>query len=186
MLCCLHLSGSGFPPCLVFHDPRRFLDELSPLLRFRLNEICDPLLLYYRIGSCADTYVHEKFLHIEEAAGDLVYVIFRLAFAKYLSGDGNLLIAGIFLRYFMAIALQCYGYLSHADCGCVVASVEDDILHLFPAEHRDTLLTHNPSYGVHDIAFSAPVRPNDGVNVAREIDGGFIPEGFESEYFQFF
>jgi len=44
----------------------------------------------------------------------------------------------------------------------------------------------DPSYGIHDIALPAAVRTHNGVNVAGEIDGGFIPEGFESEYFQFF
>ena len=72
-------------------------------------------------------------------------------------------------------------HLGHAHRLRLFAAVEDDVIHLFPAQQRHPLFAHDPADGVYDVALSAPVGPHDAADARREIDDGSVPEGLESD-----
>jgi hypothetical protein len=48
------------------------------------------------------------------------------------------------------------------------------------------LLAHDPSEGVHHIAFAAPVRADHSGYAGGKVQAGFFVKGFESGYFELF
>jgi hypothetical protein len=75
-------------------------------------------------------------------------------------------------------------HLRHAQRLARFGAVEDHILHLLAPQSRlRALLAEHPEDGIHNVAFSGPVRPDDGGDTGGETDFGF-GEGFEPGQFQ--
>ena len=116
-----------------------------------------------------------------DAAGNLVGVVFALARPEELARDADF---GIVDGKLAVGIIERQRDLGHTQGRPDVASAEDDIFHVLPAEHTHLLLAHHPPNGVGDIAFAAPVGSDDGRNTRLQFEGGLSGKRFETKQFK--
>ncbi|OPY04125.1 MAG: hypothetical protein A4E67_02520 [Syntrophaceae bacterium PtaB.Bin038] len=160
----LHLPDGGLLTALVLRDPRGFLDVLAPLLGLGLHEVGDAALLHERVRPGADARVHEKLLHVEQAAPYLVDEILALLVAEDPPRDHHLRAVRVGRGEGIPAGFHDEGHLGQAHGLGLLAAVEDDVVHLLAAQHGHPLLPHDPADGVDDVALAAAVGPHDAAD----------------------
>ena len=182
----LHLPNGGLLPALVLGDAGRLLDELSSIFRFCLDKRGDTALFYEGVGPSADPRSHEKFTDVQQTAGDFIDRVFALPVAEEAAGDHHLTVIRVIAGEFLLVRRENHGDLGHPDgCG-LVGTVEDHVVHLFPAEGLDPLFPHDPADRICDVALAAAVRADNAADSGRKIDDDLFPKRFETGDFQFF
>jgi hypothetical protein len=79
---------------------------------------------------------------------------------------------------------QGHGDGRHAEGLAVASAGEDDILHPCAAQQLSRLFTQDPTDGIAEVAFSAPVRADHGSDTsAAEFHFSAVVEGFETVNF---
>ncbi len=166
---------------LVFGDAGGLLEHDPALLGLRRKDLVDLALRHDRVTGATHAGVHEKFLDVLQAAGLAVEIIF----AESVAGDAahDLDLVEIAAELFLTIGQQ------QRDLGKLrrlagVDALEDDILHLAPAEGLRALLAQHPADGVRDVALAATVGADDGRHTGLETEGCVVGEAFKAVEFE--
>ena len=114
------------------------------------------------IALAAHAGIHEQLVHIAQAHGLLVDIVFRFAAAVVPARDGDL-----GLLHAGEDVLGVVEHERHLRKAHLVArfrAAENDILHLLAAQRAGILLAHDPANGVRNIRFAASVRPEHRID----------------------
>ena len=140
-------------------DTAGLLEDLTSVLRAGTQHLVDTPLFHQGVGGGPDTGVHEQPGDVLQAAGGLVQEVLAFARAEDAAGDGDFIVVGA--EGFLAIG-EGDADFRHPEGLAGVGAVEDDIFHFAAAQGLGAGLAEYPSDGIGDIAFSAPVRSDDG------------------------
>ena len=166
------------PPALaVLAEPRRLLDQQSPLTRLRGHDRVHAPLRDDRMRLLAEPGVGEHVDHIAQAAARAVEAVAALAVAVEVAHDRDLAerqIDGAVGVVEHDLNLGCAARLHAA------AAAEDHILHRLPAHRQRRLLAHRPQHGVGDVRLARPVRADDDADARPEVQAGAIGERLEA------
>jgi hypothetical protein len=182
----LHSAHRRFLAALVLGDARRFFDKLSALLRFRLHERRDAVLLHKRIRPGADAGPHEKLPNVEQAAGNAVYGVFAFAVPEYFTGNHNLIAFRVDAGEAASVRRKRHGDFGHSDRRRPLGAIEDNVLHFLAAQGFDALFAHHPTNGVNNIALPATVGTDDAGNAVGEIQHRLLTESLKASNFKSF
>ncbi len=171
---------------LVSGRTGRLFDEPSAFFRSGFGDGADVSLLNESIGSSAHTASHEDIVNVFQPARLLVDQIGTLAGSVNAAGQHDFRKIAERFRRRSIVVDECqrdFGHVHHRDAG---GAGKDDIFHGLAAKLPDTLLSHDPSEGVHHIALAAPVRADHSGYAGGKVQAGFFVKGFESGYFELF
>ena len=163
----------------VATDPRRLLEDPSPVDGIGGKYGVDPSLLEDRVAATAQPRIEEQFTHVLEAHAAAVDQILTIAALEHAPGDLHLLAAA---DEGPTAVVQHDGRLGHAERRPARAALEDDVGHLLAAHGSRALLAEHPSQGVDDVALTAAVRSDDTrQGVASELEDRTVGKGLETK-----
>ena len=175
-----------FPDCLFLiglelGDSTGFFENSSAVLRPGTENPIYASLLHQRIGRGSNAGVHEQALNVFETARCLIDEILAFSRPENTAGNGNLIVFGIE----NALALgECDAYFRHPQWFPGIGAVENAILHRGTAQGLGALFAYNPTYGVGNVAFSAPVGTHDTGHSRLEFELCFARKALEANHFQ--
>ena len=167
-----------FAAVAVFFDSRRFLEELTTLLRSGGENAVDFALGDERVGFPAYTGVQKHLVDVFEAALCAVDAVLRVAAAVDAPSDGDLVVVkgkgsvGI---------VHGEGDFREPQWAAFVGAAENYVGVVGGAKIAHVVFAQNPQEGVGDVAFSGAVGTHNASNAVPEIEDGFIGKSFESE-----
>ena len=160
-------------PHAVLDYARGLLDDHLPFLGGIDHDGLDLSLAHHGISLVSETGIHEDVLDVPESHQGAVEVVLAHAVAVILAGHLYLVVVVI---EDPAGVVQNDGHLGVAQGLFLVASREDDILHLRAPQGLEALFAHDPPYGVGDVALSAAVGAHYGGDAVIEVDGDLLAE----------
>ncbi|OQC01835.1 MAG: hypothetical protein BWX80_03276 [Candidatus Hydrogenedentes bacterium ADurb.Bin101] len=172
----LQLAQGGALARLVLDDSGRLFQQVPPILGLRTEHQIDFALPDKGIRVGADAGIHEQFLDITQAAGDLVQQVF--AFAGTVHTAGYLHFA-VIDRQLPVRVIKGQGNFGHAGRRPPVAAVENNILHVGTAQFPGALFAQRPAQRIQDIALAASVRTDNCRNPLFKVDHGRVGERFK-------
>jgi hypothetical protein len=141
-----------------------------------------PALLYDGVTIHPDTGIQEKIGNIPQPTGHSIDEKFTLPGTKESAGDGNLAVLFIaFWRRSIFIG-ESQVDLGHSQRFPAICSIEDDILHQFPAQMLRAPFSDGPQDSVNDIRFPTPIGSHNSRDPFRKGEMEAIHKGFESDY----
>ena len=165
---------------LELGDAAGFFEYLPAILGAGAEDLVDAALLHEGVGAGADAGIHEQPLDVLQPAGGLVDEVLALAGAEHATGDGDFVV----LRAENGFTVREGDVgLGHAHRLPVVRAVEDDVLHLGPAEGLGALFAEDPAYGIGYVALAAPVRADDGRHAGFKFELSSVGEALEADEF---
>ncbi|ESP62440.1 hypothetical protein SMITH_596 [Smithella sp. ME-1] len=174
LFCRLHFTDRGFLTTFVFGYTGGILYEQSSIFRFGFNQILHMSLFNQRICSGANTCAHKKFFNIKKAAGNLIEIVFMFPLTNNFTGNRYFTQLGISPRKTLTVGNQSHGNFRYTYRRGILTAVENNVIHLCPAQRFDSLFTHYPANCVNDIGFSATVGPDNPCNSVVKIKDNFI------------
>jgi len=176
----LHLALGRLFPALVLGDACRFLDEHPPVLGACGHDEPDLSLLDDAVRFGAHARAQKDVDDVLQANFGLVEQVLAGAVAEEPSRDGNLgvipVLDGESGRLLEVAVVEGEGDLGQSVGPAALRAIEDDIFHGLAAQVPGALLSHAPTDRVHDVRFSAAIRPDDGEHVMIEVDDRPIHE----------
>lgn len=177
----LHLFLSLFLATLELRDSGGFLDEKTPILRFRADDEADFALLDDRVGLGPGARSEKQIGHIAKTHRCLVDEVFALAGPKEAASDRNFCVCPELKRHFVRdVVVERERHFCEVVWSPRFAAVEDDILHGTTPKVPSTLLTHAPSNRIHDVRLPTPVGTDDGQDIVVETQNGSVHERLEA------
>ena len=158
-------------------DAGGLLKDLPAIAALYRQDLVNAALTDDGVALTAQTGVHEQLVHVLQADGTAVDVVFALPGAVVPPGDHNL---ALLQREQVVGVVQYQGDLGKALLLAQRGAAEDHVLHFSAPEGLGGLLTHDPADGVRDIRFSAAVGAHDGGDILAKGENGLIREGLES------
>ena len=168
----------------VFADPGGLLKDLAALAALDGQDLVDLALPDDGVALAPHAGVHEQLVHVLQAHGLLVDVVFRLAAAvvaprhrhlRLLTGGENVL-----------RVVDDQRHLGKAHLVPLLRAAEDHVLHLGAAQLAAVLLAHDPADGVGDVGLAGAVGPHDSGDILAEVQNRLIGKALESLNFQRF
>ena len=154
----------------VTHDTGCLLDQLTPVLRRRVQDLIDLPLGDHRVPFASRARIEQQAANILEPAVDLIEEILAFAVTVQSASNHHLLHFGQLVGKTRAsVELHHCGIkpaddqrdFGHSQRLSELGPVENDILHLFTSERLGTLFTQYPEDGIHNVAFPASIRTDD-------------------------
>ena len=127
------LQLAGF----VFHNARRFLKHLPPVLALLGQDFAHAALPHDGIAVAPDAGVAEQIHNVLQAAGRAVEQVFALARAEHAARDGDLGVVG---RQRVILVVERQRHLAVRHAAALFGAVENDVLHLGAAKLARALL----------------------------------------------
>ena len=171
-------------PVAVFADTGGLLKDLAALAALDGQDLVDLALPDDGVALAPHAGVHEQLVHVLQAHGLLVDVVFRLAAAvvaprhrhlRLLTGGENVL-----------RVVDDQRHLGKAHLVPLLRAAEDHVLHLGAAQLAAVLLAHDPADGVGDVGLAGAVGPHDSGDILAEVQNRLIGKALESLNFQRF
>jgi hypothetical protein len=162
---------------LVLRDAGGLLEDRAAFLRLGRQNLVDLALRHDRVRGPADARVHEKLLDVLEPDVAAVEEIIAAAVARDAAGDLDLVERGAEL--FLAVGQE-QGDLAKLQRLAAVGALENDVLHLAPAQGLGALFPEHPADRVGDVALAAPVGADHRRDTAVEPQLGGVGKAFES------
>ncbi len=162
-------------------DARRLLKDLAALTGLDGQYLVDLALADDGIALPAHAGVHEQLVHVLQADGLSVDVVFALPAAVVAASHRHLrLVAG---KDVLGV-VDDQRHLGKAHGAALLGAAEDHVLHLGAPELAAVLLAHDPADGVGDVGLAGAVGAYDSGDVRAEVQYGFIGKALEALDFQ--
>ena len=167
------------PAFLVLGNAGRLFKEQAKLFGPGLDDAADRALTDDGVGARAQAGAQEHVLHVAPAHRLVVDVVAAGAVAREDALDGDLAelpplpagaVVGVVEHQFHAGAA---GGLAG------VGAVENDVLHRFATQFAGAALTQHPAHGIHDVGFSAAIRPDNPHQLPWQQEVGWLDERLE-------
>ncbi len=154
----------------VTHDAGGLLDQLTPVLRRRIQDLIDLPLGNHRVPFASRARIEQQTANILKPAVDFVQEILAFTVTVQAASNHHLLHVGQLVGKTRAsVELHHRGIkpadnqrdFGHPQRLSKFGPVENDILHFFTSERLGALFTQHPEDGIHDVAFPAAIRTDD-------------------------
>ena len=157
-------------------DARGLLKDLPAVGAFDREDLVDLALADDGVALPSQSGVHKELVHVPEADGAAVDVIFALPGAVVAAGHHDLI-----LRQGEGVVpvIQHQADLGKAHLPALLGSAEDHILHLAAPERTGGLLPHHPADGVRQIGFARAVGTHDGGDIFPKGQHSLVRKGLE-------
>ena len=161
----------------VAGDARCFLKDAPALGALGGQDFINLALADDGVALSPQAGVHEQLVDVPEAAGAAVDIVLAVPAAVEPAGDHDLL---LLQGEAVLSVVQHQGHLGVAHGLALLGACEDHVLHLAAPQSLGGLLPHDPTDGVGDIRFSAPVGADHGGDGLVEGEPGLLGEGLEA------